>query len=250
MIEVGDENGLYVRNDGSFYAFCGDVILKADQPANSLFCQFTGIASTADQDRDKEVILQKGLDFSPFIEHGEYNWNHIPHAMVGEPTGRKAWYDGGKWLSEGRIIKGLPIWDGYTTDMVIQQHNQLRKSGTNRGLCQSIEGKVMQRSPCGRYVQKATVYNIALTFRPVNPNCTVAVLAKSLMGQSPILQRDSWYKSLSVPEIQPAMKEDLEGGDDESIESHLIKHCMKKHGLSVGEAKRKVRQYMASKISK
>jgi len=241
MFDVGEDNGLYVRSDGTFIAFCPDgLMLKSEQKqGDTKYYPFTGIASTPDKDRDKEVILQKGLDFSPFMEHGDFNWNHIPHATVGVPWGKKAWFQDGKWFSEGRIIKGLPIWEGYSTDMVIQQHTQLRKAGTNRGLCQSIEGKVMERSPCGRYVQKAVVYNIALTFRPVNPNCTVSVLAKSLMKQMPVLCRDEFYEKAFSP---------LASVTSTSLEDGLVEHAMSKYGDNHDQARLRVQNYLASKF--
>ena len=228
MIQFTGESGFYVRSDGSFIAFMdnssvsmGDAILKAEAKGETKVYPFVAQASTPDRDREGEILLQKGLSFEPFKEHGEFNWNHIPHAMTGLPTGQKAWFEEPGWKCQGEIIAGLPILPGYTTDMIVQQHNQLKKAGHDRGLCVSVEGKVQARSPEGRYVLKADIYNIAHTFRPQNVNCSVAMLTKSLAGVAPMLFRDQFYdglnKNLSVEGIKPTMKQDLEGGDRKSV---------------------------------
>ena len=48
-----------------------------------------GIVSTDDLDRQQEVILQDGLDFSPFLAHGWFNDNHGQKTgdVLGYPTG-------------------------------------------------------------------------------------------------------------------------------------------------------------------
>ena len=252
MFQVGNENGFYVKSDGSFYAFMdnssinfGDSILKAEAKGETKVYPFIGQASTPDKDREGEVLIQKGLNFVPFMEHGEFNWNHIPHAMTGIPTGKKAWFEEPGWKCQGDIISGLPILPGYSTDMIVQQHNQLKKAGCDRGLCLSVEGKVQVRSACGRYVLKADIYNIAHTFRPQNVNCSLAMLAKSMAGEAPMLCRDDYYtelnKSLAMQAVRPMMKEDLEGGD--GVDEKLIKHLLQK-GYSMLEAKRHVYNYL------
>lgn len=253
MLNESIENSFVVRSDGTFIAHMGSVdLLKAEKVGDTEGYHFKGVASTADKDREGEILLQKGLDFSPFIDHGEFNWNHISHAMVGVPVGKKAWFENGQWMSEGLILKGMPIWDGYDTEMVVKQHNNLRKAGLNRGLCQSVEGKVLKRSDCGKYVEKAAIYNIALTFRPVNPNCSISMLAKSLDKQATVQSSDEFYKALAVSSIGAFMKEDLEGagtkkGDDDSIEARLVAHLIRK-GYSRADAKKHVDTFMKQRL--
>lgn len=238
----------FIRSDGTFQAHMGDVLLKAEKVGKTEGYHFEAIASTPDKDRDDETLVQKGLNFEPFKEHGEFNWNHVSHAMVGVPVGKKAWYSSGSWHCEGMILKGLPISENYTTDMVIQQHNALKKAGFNRGLCCSVEGKVIERSDDGKYVLKADIYNIALTFRPVNPNCTVAMLAKSLNREAALQSSDDFYKALAGQDIGAFVREDLEGASSkDSLEDRLVKHLMRK-GYSQADAKRHVSSFFSKKF--
>lgn len=130
-----------------------------------------GYCSTEHLDRQKEVVLQKGLVFADFIDFGYFNDNHnqATAALVGVPE--TAEYHHGKgWYTTGHLLKGYPraeeLW-------------ALAKSleGTRRRLGFSIEGKVTERS--GNKILKATIRNVAVTNCPVNPNCTWEALAKS-----------------------------------------------------------------------
>ncbi|MGZ3772958.1 MAG: hypothetical protein ACXVCY_04230 [Pseudobdellovibrionaceae bacterium] len=244
-------NKFFVRSDGYFQADLGCVLLKAEQIGETEGYHFSGTASTQDEDREGEVLIQKGLDFSPFVEHGEFNWNHINHAIVGYPVGKKAWFEDGVWKAEGEIIRGLPISKNYDTDMVVQQHNQLQKAQTGRGLRMSVEGQVEKRSQSGKFVEKAKIYNIALTFRPQNPNCSLTMLAKSMSGKAQLESNDSFYKSLSVSDAQPFMKQDLEGAsqDNLSVEKYLVAHLVKK-GWDKKKAQAHVNKFLIKKFQK
>lgn len=242
-----NEQQFFVKEDGSFVAYMGDVLLKSEKVGDTEGWRFEAVASTPDKDREGETLLQKGLNFEPFCDSGEFNWNHVSHAMVGVPVGKKAWFEKGKWMCEGMILKGMPIAPNYTTDLVVQQHNTLKKSGLNRGLCTSVEGKVIERSDCGKYVKKADIYNIALTFRPVNPNCSLQMLAKSLDKSAELHVAEEFYKALSPAGAAPFTKEDLEGQATNNIGKKLVKHLVKK-GYSEKEASKHVYGFMKSKI--
>lgn len=130
-----------------------------------------GYASTEALDRQGEVVLQQGLDFSEFVQHGYFNDNHNQNtaAVVGIPE--MANYEHGKgWYVEGSLLKGTKraeeIWE-------------LAKalSDTPRKLGFSIEGKVQRRD--SNKIVKAIVRHVAITNSPVNTECTWGVLAKS-----------------------------------------------------------------------
>lgn len=130
-----------------------------------------GYCSTEHLDRQQEVVLQKGLDFSDFISYGYFNDNHnqATSALVGVPETAE-FHPGKGWFTTGYLLKGFSrsdeIWN-------------LAKSleGTKRRLGFSIEGKVLERN--GNKITKAKIRNVAVTNCPVNPNCTWEVLAKS-----------------------------------------------------------------------
>lgn len=258
-----NENSFMVRSDGSFRALFGGIemnLLKAQNKNGAVVYPFQGVCSTEDRDIEGETLIQKGLDFAPFMDMGEFNWNHIPFAMVGVPVGKKAWFDDKVWKSQGEILGGLTAMTHngmtYTTDQIVEQHNALKKAGMNKGLCQSVEGKVVERSPCGHYVKKATIYNIALTFQPINGGTNVDMLAKSLAGKSEILTADRWYdsveKSLSVTNAQPVMKEDLEGShDDVSVLARKLRdRLMLKKGFDRFEAESFVWNFLRNKYGR
>lgn len=148
-------------------------VLKSD---NSDERRIGGYCSTEHLDRQEEVVLQKGLDFSDFVNYGYFNDNHnqATAAVVGVPE--KAEFHKGKgWYTTGHMLKGFSradeIWN-------------LAKSleGTKRRLGFSIEGKVLERA--NNKIVKAKIRNVAVTNCPVNPNCTWEVLAKSFDGKA------------------------------------------------------------------
>ena len=63
---------------------------KADAPEGSRR-RVAGLISTERKDRQDETVLQRGLDFSEFIDFGWYNDNHAKDmaGVVGYPESRK-----------------------------------------------------------------------------------------------------------------------------------------------------------------
>lgn len=139
-----------------------------------------GIVSTDHLDRQSEVLLQEGLDFSPFLKGGWFNDNHesTTDSVIGYPTaaelrhlpdGRKGWYVEGYLLKTDRANR---IWDLAT---------ELQRSGSGRKLGFSVEGSIAERDPDDpKKVRKAVVREVAITKCPVNTNTALHVLAKSL----------------------------------------------------------------------
>jgi hypothetical protein len=259
-------NNFMVRSDGSFRALFGGIemnLLKAQNKNGAVVYPFQGICSTPDKDIEGEILIQKGLDFSPFMNTGEFNWNHIPFAMVGVPVGKKAWFDDPVWKSQGEILGGLVALskDGidYTTDQIVNQHNALKKAGMPRGLCQSVEGKVVERSPCGHYVKKATIYNVALTFQPINGGTNVDLLAKSLAGKAQIMMADRWYdqveksSSICFESEKPFMREGFESNSDDEVgvlARRLRDRIMLKKGINRLEAESYVWNFLRNKYGR
>lgn len=161
---------------------------KADAP-EGLRRRVAGLITTERKDREGETILQRGLDFSEFLDFGWFNDNHakemagvvgypegVRYVRKGErlPDGREAPADG-HW-AEGWMLDGDP-----RADTIWQKALALQKSGNQRKLGFSIEGVIERRSGEDRkIIAKARVRNVAITHCPVNTDTQLVALAKSL----------------------------------------------------------------------
>lgn len=139
-----------------------------------------GIISTESKDRQGEVVLQRGLDFSEFLSNGWFNDNHSKDTtgIVGYPVkvekrnvnGRTAHY------VEGYLLEGHE-----PADKIWTLANSLQKTGRRLGF--SIEGAINRRDGMdGKTIAEAKVRNVAVTNCPVNLDTGMEVLAKSLMA--------------------------------------------------------------------
>ena len=148
-----------------------------------------GLISTESRDRQDEVILQRGLDFSEFIQHGWFNDNHskATPGAVGFPN-KVEYYAKGTKLPDGNIAKTNGHWaEGYLleghkpADEIWSLAQSLAKAGGDRKLGFSIEGSVLRRSGRDRKtIAEAKVRNVAVTNCPVNTDTYMLSLAKSL----------------------------------------------------------------------
>lgn len=153
-----------------------------------------GIVSTENLDRQQEKVVQDGLNFKPFLDHGWFNDNHGQKTadVLGYPT--KAFrVRKGDRLPNGQVSPHDGWWaEGYllNTDegrKVYALARSLSKSPSGRGLGFSIEGKVQERDKRdAARITSADVHNVAITHVPVNTDTSLAVLAKALMAGSAI----------------------------------------------------------------
>lgn len=151
--------------------------------------RIAGLVTTQSRDREGETILQRGLDFSEFLDFGWFNDNHsketdgvvgYPDAVrfvrKGEalPDGRQAPADG-HW-SEGFMLEGDP-----RADKIWAKGLALQKSGSGRRLGFSIEGVIQKRTgQDNKVIAKAKVRNVAITHCPVNTDTALVALEKAL----------------------------------------------------------------------
>ena len=161
-----------------------------------------GYASTSTEDRQGDEIVQKGLDYTDFVNFGWFNFDHDNSKILGYPDKDKCGIDKHGFYVEGTLLKGVElaksIWETATA---------LKKSGAPRKLGFSVEGKVLKRNDLGKIV-KAKIYNIAITANPVNPTCTWDALVKSFTDQQ--------------SDIDHYMEKSLEAGYGDSNGSALI----------------------------
>jgi hypothetical protein len=137
-----------------------------------------GVISTQGKDRQREVVLQRGLDFNDFLRAGWINDNHSKDTtgIVGYPTKVERISVNGKPATrfEGYLLQGYE-----RADEIWKLANALQK--TNRRLGFSIEGSVSRREGLeGEVVAQAKVRNVAVTNCPVNTDTRLEILAKSL----------------------------------------------------------------------
>lgn len=132
-----------------------------------------GYASTSSEDRQGDEIIQRGLDISDFVNYGWLNYDHNSDIILGYPDKTKCEVNKKGFYVEGTLLKGISqsknIWE---TAIALQ------KSGSDRRLGFSVEGKILKRNDMGQIV-KAKVYNVAVTPNPVNTDCTWTALVKS-----------------------------------------------------------------------
>lgn len=150
-------------------------IIKSDTESNSDEGEWriAGYASTSDPDRQGDEIIQKGLDYSDFVNYGWFNFDHSNDKILGYPDKEKCKIDSKGFYVEGTLLKDIPLAKSmWETAIALKKSNAPRKLGF------SVEGKVLQRNDLGQIV-KAKIYNVALTYNPVNVNATFEALCKS-----------------------------------------------------------------------
>lgn len=185
------------------FAFEGGVTFfeKASAPEGQRR-RIAGVISTESIDRQGEVILQRGLDFAPFMKGGYFNDNHSKKTedVLGYPTAVVQFQKGDK-LPDGTTAAANGTWsEGYLLDTkkatdIWDLGRALNKSGRRLGY--SVEGTIQKRTgPGGKVVAKAVVRNVAITNCPVNEDTRLEVLAKSLQHAEE--QPEEFWKALSA----------------------------------------------------
>lgn len=196
-------------------------IIKSDENPEEM--RIGGYASTSDEDRQGDEIVQKGLDISDFLDHGWFNFDHKNDTILGYPDKDKCKIDSHGFYVEGILLPGIQlaksIWDTAIS---------LKKSHAPRKLGFSVEGKVLKRNALGKIV-KAKVYNVAITANPVNPNATWDALVKSFTSDSMDFEK-SLEAGYGDSNGSPIIPESLESafktlsyviGDDTEAKHHM-----------------------------
>lgn len=178
--------------DSDFQIFAkAAFFLKSDAPEGERR-RVAGLISSESIDQHDELVLQKGLDFSYFIDKGWLNDDHGSKTTdrVGYPL-TVSYFQKGQTLPDGRVAKSDCHWmeavllENYDlADRLWSLGRALSKS-TRRRLGFSIEGKVTRRAGAdGRIVAAARVINVAVTACPVNADTYLITLAKSLKEEN------------------------------------------------------------------
>ncbi len=168
-----------------------------------------GWCSTEELDRQGEIVVAKGLDFSEFVKWGWFNDNHRQDtdSALGFPT--EARLEKGRWWTEGYLIPDYP-----PADRIWQLAKSLAKMNAPRRLGFSIEGKVVERDGSNK-ILRAKIRDVAVTRVPVNPSCSWTTLSKAFAPAEAV--EEAAEKALAASHATPAItpqavltKQDLE----------------------------------------
>lgn len=179
------------------------VFEKADAPEGQKR-RFGGICSTDSIDRQGERILQDGLDWGDFFEHGWFNDNHSQKTADVLGYGDKnslVQFKAGDLLPNGAQATSNGTWvEGYllnrpACDQIWDLAQSLQGTGRNLGF--SVEGNIIRRTGVGnKTIAKAKIRNIALTNCPVNTDCKLEALARSLAAVEAQAQEEEAQKAM------------------------------------------------------
>jgi Herelleviridae head maturation protease len=161
-----------------------------------------GFITSEHRDRSHEVVLQRGLDLSEFLQHGWFNDNHSKKTtdVVGFPDFVELRQVAGK---PGYYVEGYLLTGHKPADEIWDLAQVLQK--TNRRLGFSIEGGIQERlGPAGEIIAKAKVREVAITKCPVNTHTGLEILAKSFAAFEEQVRRGLMAGSaVSNPGPQP-----------------------------------------------
>lgn len=157
-------------NEDSFKVWLPDVeFIKSSDADNEKHNsrKISGVMTTQRKDRQGEVLVAKGLDFSDFLSHGHFNDNHSQGTadIVGYPekadfhSNLKSYSqkldDVQGWTCEGYVLKGTKKADAIW-ELALALQNV-----PNRSLGFSVEGKVERRED--KTIARARIRNVAIT---------------------------------------------------------------------------------------
>lgn len=179
-----------------------------------------GVISTDSRDREDETVLQNGLDFRQFIDHGWFNDNHSKETpgAVGYPS-KVQFVRKGDTLPDGTIAKANGHWaeghllEGHPpADDLWSLAQSLEKTQGRRRLGFSIEGRILRRAgPDRKTIAAAEVRNVAIT------NCFPGSVR--VRGRADKVTR-RWYSGRMVT-IRLATGETLTGTPNHPVFTNL-----------------------------
>ena len=204
--------------DDNFSFFMPVDVVKSENPETAEpEMRIAGFASTSAPDREEDVIIQKGLDISDFLDYGFLNYDHDSTKIVGYPDKEKTRLTPQGFWVEGILLPGVELAKSIWNTAVA-----LKKSNSGRKLGFSIEGKTLKRDVLGRIV-KAKVYHVAVTGTPVNSTCTWDALVKSFSMDSCKALTTQGVGATLIPESLESAFRTLSYtiGDDSEATLHL-----------------------------
>lgn len=177
--------------DDSFQFYLdADIDLKKSETEGKHIIR--GYASTPDRDRQGETVIQDGLDINEFVKSGFLNYDHDNRFILGYPT-QNTKVDNTGFFVEGVLLPDVPL-AKHMWDLALS----LQKSHAPRKIGFSVEGRILQRN--GSQIEKAQIFNVAVTTNPVNAKATWDAVVKSFTAPEAESSKpnDSLSKDLSA----------------------------------------------------
>jgi hypothetical protein len=174
-----DQNELGIDKDGRF-RFQIPLQLKKSREDGRTYIE--GLASQESPDLVGETVIQRGMDLSYFLKRGFFNDNHSKEtgAKIGVPLAAEH-------TPQGLKVKGYLL-DTPRAQQIIELAEAIAKSGTDRRLGFSVEGKVQERD--GKIIRKSWIKDIAITCEPMHPGTYMTVI-KSISER---IERDGFVE--------------------------------------------------------
>ncbi len=138
-----------------------------------------GTVSSEARDQQGEKVYRDGMDFSYFMKHGWYNYEHAPGPdnVLGEPERIRETTEKG---FPATAVEGFLYLHKPKAAEIYETAQSMRKAQSMRRLGYSVEGAVLQRHPANKCdIVKSRVLNVAITAHPVHPDARLEVLAKA-----------------------------------------------------------------------
>ena len=141
-----------------------------------------GIASSEQVDADGEIIIQKGIDWSYFLNHGFLSLEHPLGVLntVGESVSASVVELGG--VPATQITADIHL-DDPVGKAVWEKAKMLKKSSSKRKLGFSIEGEALERdSDDPTKIVRSRVVSVAISAAPKNPLSWFEPIAASMLA--------------------------------------------------------------------
>lgn len=188
---------MLINKNGEFSGLIlGEIDLEKSEKSKTPYsASFTGVASTQKLDIEKQIVIQKGLNFAPFIDYGHFNDGHpvfqrdddgkvistiSTGQMVAIPVGKKAWLckSTNQWNVHGQFLPHVK-----QANNLVDLAKSFAEIKTDRRLGLSVEGKLQEVSADEAIVKKADIYRVTVTPQPVNTDCQLDLLAKAITDE-------------------------------------------------------------------
>lgn len=176
-----------------------------------------GEVSNTDRDEQKEIMIQKSLDFSYFDTNGVIKYEHLPKNsptnIIGFPHERQT--NDNRTLIKGALFKGHKMADEtWSLLKAIERHNK-EFPDYQKTVGWSLEGNYANmKSGHGGLVKGAKIFNVVITPNPILKSTYLQLMAQN---NAPI------FKSLSATPVHTDLPV-KEGGEvivEDNIDTNI-----------------------------